>query len=133
MPHIKELVGITAIISPQLLHPENGLDPQQLTRSVILHPSILITDQRIPDLCQLPYLRPDRRNLGCGGIRHQRSACPPYAPSSAETRETLDKAKAVVLIQATGLTEYDDQKRLHVTLMAIEEHLADFGFNVTAS
>jgi predicted metal-binding protein len=49
------------------------------------------------------------------------------------TQGKLSASRAVVVVQAHNLTEYDHQKQLHHTLLAIEEYLGDSGFTVAGS
>ena len=102
-------------------------------RSAVVHPDVIVIDQRIPSLCHIPYLRPDGNLLECGGIRHQRSACPPYAPTPEVTQRKLSRARAAVVVQAEGLTSYDDQKRLHRFLLSIEDDLKAADIEIVGS
>lgn len=128
-----ELRSLTTLPQLQALRPKGGLAPELLNKSVVVAPAIVVTDERVRTLCQLPYEHPDGRNIGCGGIRHDRSACPPYAPTAEKTRRGLENSQAVLLVQAAGLREYEDQKKLHRTLLALEDHLAGNNFTITGS
>lgn len=128
-----ELVGLMDVGFIRGIPVENGANPSMLANSAVIPPEIFVVDKRIPDLCMAQYLRGDDRLLACGGVRRQRSACPPYAPKPEETQEVLLASEAVVVVQAHGLTEYDHQKQLHHTLLAIESFLETRDFDVTGS
>ena len=128
-----ELISLTQVRVLKDISAENRVDPLLLANSVVVSPQVLVVDERVPGLCSLKYLRDDGCLLACGGIRHKRSACPPYAPKPAKTQETLSDAKAVVVVQAHNLTEYDHQKQLHHTLLGIEKSLCEKGFIVVGS
>lgn len=112
---------------------EEGVEPIRIINTYIIDPRLVVVDEKVPELCWSEYLRPDGRLLACGGVRHKRSACPPYAPKPAKTKELLSNSQAVVIIQAHDLVEYDNQKQLHRTLLAIEQHLVNGGFNIVGS
>jgi len=128
-----KLIRQTQIDILRGLKVQNGIEPIKLERSFVVHPRLIMVDERIPTLCWHLYKRPDGRLLACGGVRHKRSACPPYAPSPDKTRIALDESRAVVVIQAGGLSEYDQQRQLHRTLLSIEKQLEENAFNVIHS
>lgn len=123
----------------QIVRPEGlsqacrGVMPGAMIRSFVLSPDVVVVDPEIPALCRAPYRRVDGALLACGGINHQRSACPPYAPAPEETLATLSRSRAVVVIQADGLCSYTDQKRMHLFLLDMEEHLAQAGYMIVGS
>lgn len=128
-----ELARLAHVDSLRKLQTSNGIESKRLAESFIVHPQIIAVDNKIPQLCWSLFERPGGRLLACEGVRHQRSACPPFSPSPDATRNMLDEAKAVVVIRADGLTNYDQQRQLHHTLLAFEQHLSNNNFNVIQS
>lgn len=128
-----QLSDLTQLSTLREIGVENGVEPIKVANVYVVDPQIIVVDERIPELCRSKYLRPDGRLIACGGVRHKRSACPPYAPKPEKTREILSQSRAVVVIQAQSLGEYDNQKQLHRSLLAFERHLAKSGFGITGS
>ena len=129
-----ELEKITQIEALKCIHPAAGLMPEYLARAILVSPEIIMVDDRIPDLCSFPYMRPDGTLQACGGVRSHRSACPGSgAPQPAATRIVLDASKIVLVVQAENLTHYDHQRQLHVTLLAIENDIQKSGFEISGS
>lgn len=131
--YYSELLGTTQVSTLREVEVENGLEPMKIARTCVVDPQIIVVDDRIPELCWFEYQRSDGRFLACGGIRHERSACPPYAPKPEKTREILSDSLAVVVIQAQDLKEYDEQKQIHQSLLAFECHLVNNGFSIAGS
>ncbi len=129
-----ELENSTRIEVLKAIPHKAGLNPVHLARSIIVQPEMVMVDDRIPGLCGHQYLRPDGTIKACGGVRNRRSACPGSgAPLPGDTQKLLDLSKVVLVVQAENLTNYDQQRQLHVTLLGIEKHIQKSGFEITHS
>jgi len=131
-PGYSQLSALTRIEVLGEIFVSSGPNPK-LEKVFIVHPKLIETDEEISTLCECVYLRPDGRLLPCGGVRHKRSACPPFAPTAEETRKTLNGASAMALFKTADFTEYQRQKDLHRTLLTIEEYLQNNGFEIVGS
>jgi len=131
-PRYRELASIVCPTQLNANYTER-LFPLQVGRTMVIPPELVVVDPKIPTLCQLPYPRTTGESLSCGGTRHHRSACPPYAPTPEQTQAKLSQANAVAVIQAENLTDYDHQKQLHYVLLQWEERLKTAGFNIVDS
>lgn len=132
----EKLGAISAVCNLEALRKlraKKGIAPDKIARVEIVHPEIIMVDDRIPNLCSAKYLRADGKLEACGGIRHKMSACPDFAPKPEETRRVLSDANAVVVVQAEGLTEYNHQGQLHRTLLKIENGVKENNFEVVGS
>lgn len=126
------IAGLTRIDVLRGLTIEGGIEPEKLARSIVVSPSLLVANAQVVGWCGHKYLRPDRILSECGGYYH-RSACPPFAPSPGETLRLLKESGMLAVVQAEGLSCYDDQKRFHLTLLGVEEFLEERGIEIVQS
>jgi predicted metal-binding protein len=96
----------------------------------LVFPLAVVIDERVKELCRLPYPRRDGRVAPCGGITNQRKACPPYSPAVADTVKLLHQAAAFLILQFENLSEAATQKYIHNFTVRVEKELISAGLTV---
>jgi hypothetical protein len=101
LPELKKLLTIETIHT----FPVEGVE--HFGRAGFLPPQMVITDDRIKDMCQnmfwvnvpLPDGKPAKQFMRCPGLNHQ-SSCPYFTPPSDKVRAMLDSADIFIVLQS---------------------------------
>ncbi len=99
-------------------------------RAGMLPPGQVVLDERIKELCKLPYRTPKGMIDECPGITRGFTGCPPYAPAVEATKELLSASRSILALQFAGNENSAPQGDVHSLLARVTVALKDKGYRI---
>ena len=99
-------------------------------RAGMMPPERSVISAEIQRLCEAPYRTTDGTNPSCPGMLRGLKGCPPHAPSIAETRQLLSRARGFLIVQLEGHEGDAQQGRVHALVSRTRRTLGQGGYEI---
>ncbi len=93
-------------------------------------PGSSVIDEKMKQLCRIPYRTVDGIIASCPGILRGLKGCPPQAPAASETISLLSGARCFLIVQFEGSEAHIPQSVIHPFIARVAEVLGEHGYNV---
>jgi len=99
-------------------------------RAGMMPPGSAVIDERIMDLCRLPYRTTDGVISSCPGILYNWKGCPPHSHPISETIALLKRAVSFLIVQFEGSQGYGRQREVHPFIARTSAKLRELGYSI---